>query len=207
MLARDHIAEALAKDPVTAPLWNAGFRARVGVSACLMGEKVRYDGSDRRSNTVAALLPLLVDVQPLCPEVAIGMGVPRPTIQRVRLRDGRDIVRGTGDHTLDVTGLLDGYAAQVIAEAKAAGGFHGYVFKARSPSCAPGNAPLFDEEDVQVGLVAGRYAAQLRQAFPQAPMGDEDALRTVGQLAGFVMACYYHAAQQTGLKPTGNADN
>jgi uncharacterized protein YbbK (DUF523 family) len=198
MLARDHIAEALAKDPVTAPLWNAGFRARVGVSACLMGEKVRYDGGDRRSNTVAALLPLLVDVQPLCPEVAIGMGVPRPTIQPVRLSDGRVIVRGTDDHSLDVSTRLDDYAAQVIRVARPQGGFHGYVFKARSPSCAPGNAPLFDEQGAQVGLIAGRYAGHLREAFPGAPMGDEDALRTVGQIAGFVMACYHHAARSGG---------
>lgn len=195
MLARDHIAEALAKDPVTAPLWNAGFRARVGVSSCLMGEKVRYDGGDRRSNTVAALLPLLVDVVSLCPEVAVGMGVPRPTIQPVRLADGRVIVRGVADHALDVTTRLDDYAAQVIREQAAVGGIHGYVFKARSPSCAPGNAPLFNEQDEQVGVIAGRYAAHLREAFPGAPMGDEDALRTVGQVAGFVMACYHHAAR------------
>lgn len=203
MLARDHIADALAKDPVTAPLWNAGFRARVGVSSCLMGEKVRYDGDDRRSNTVAALLPLLVDVVPICPEVAIGMGVPRPTIQPVRLADGRVIVRGVEDHTLDVTDRLEAYAAQVIAERSPQGGFHGYVFKARSPSCAPGNAPLVDEADQQVGVVAGRYAARIREAFPGAPMGDEEALRTVGQVAGFVMACYHHAARLKAGTPAG----
>jgi uncharacterized protein YbbK (DUF523 family) len=196
MLARDHIAEALAKDPLTAPLWNAGFRARVGVSACLMGEKVRYDGDDRRSNTVAALLPLLVDVVALCPEVAIGMGVPRPPVQVVRLQDGRTVVRGVDEPQLDVTARLDDYASQVVAQQNGAGGLHGYVFKARSPSCGPGNAPLFDEGGAQVGVIAGRYAGHLREAFPGAPMGDEEALRTVGQVAGFVIACYSYAANR-----------
>lgn len=194
MLARDNIADALAGDPLTAPLWNAGFRARVGVSACLMGEKVRYDGGDRRSNTVAALLPLLVEVVALCPEVAIGMGVPRPPVQTVRLHDGRTVVRGVEDPALDVTARLDDYARQVVAQQAGAGGLHGYVFKARSPSCAPGNAPLFAEGGEQVGVIAGRYATHLRAAWPGAPMGDEEALRTVGQVAGFVIACYRYAA-------------
>lgn len=190
MLGRDFLVEAIRADPAARALWDAGVRARIGVSACLLGERVRYDGDHRRAPLLAALLPLVAEVVPLCPEVAIGMGVPRPTIQRVRLADGREVVRGVDDHALDVTRKLDDYAAQVAA----AGVFHGYVFKARSPSCGPGNAPLFDEQDVQVGVAPGRYAGQLRQAFPGAPMCDEEALLTAGQLAGFVVACYRHAA-------------
>ena len=194
MIIRDHLIDALRADPLTAPLWNAGFRARIGVSACLMGEKVRYDGSDRRSNNVALVLPLVTDVVALCPEVAIGMGVPRPAIQRVRLDDGREIVRGIDDRTLDVTARLDDYAAQISRDNT----LHGYVFKARSPSCGPGNAPLFDERDAQIGVAPGRYAERLRHAFPGAPMCDEDALVTMGNVAGFVMACYRHAARLAG---------
>jgi len=190
MLARDFLLETIRADPAARALWDGGVRARIGVSACLLGEPVRYDGDHRRASLLAALLPQVAEVVPLCPEVAIGMGVPRPTIQRVRLADGREVVRGVVDHALDVTRKLDDYAAQVVA----GGLFHGYVFKARSPSCGPGNAPLFDERDVQIGVAPGRYAEQLRRAFPGAPMCDEEALLTAGQLAGFVAACYRHAA-------------
>lgn len=194
MLGRDFLVEALRANPDTRALWDAGFRARVGVSACLAGEKVRYDGDHRLATLVARMLPLVAEVVPLCPEVAIGMGVPRPTIQRVRLADGREVVRGVQDASLDVTQALVDYGTRVSREQV----FHGYVFKARSPSCAPGNTPLFDEQGAQVGLAAGLYAEQLRRAFPGAPMCDEEALATVGQLSGFVLACYRHAARIQG---------
>ena len=184
------LVETLCADPLAAPLWHAGFRAHIGVSACLMGEKVRYDGDHRRSNMIATMLPLAARMVPLCPEVAIGMGVPRPTIQRVRLADGREVVRGTTEHLLDVTARLDDYAAQVSATTL----LHGYIFKARSPSCGPGNAPLFDEQGVQIGVASGRYAEQVRRMLADAPMCDEEALTTLSEVADFVTACYRYAA-------------
>lgn len=187
MLARDFLIEMLREDPAARAAWDAGRRARIGVSACLVGERVRYDGDHRRVALVADLLPGVATLVPLCPEVAIGMGVPRPTIQRVRLADGRERVRGVEDRNLDVTAKLDDYAAQVAIEQAP---FDGYIFKARSPSCAPANAPLFDDNDVQVGTAWGRYAEGIRRAFPRIPVCHEEQLATVGVLAGFVVACY-----------------
>jgi uncharacterized protein YbbK (DUF523 family) len=191
MIARDLIIDALRRDPAIALYWNGGGRARIGVSACLLGEKVRYDGDDRRHNLVAALLPMLAEVVSLCPEVAIGLGVPRPTIQRVRLADGTDLVRGVEQRELLVGDRLDDYADAILREHR----LHGYVFKARSPSCAPGNAPVFDDNDVLLGQGWGRYAGRLRKALPQAPMCDEEALATVGHLTAFIVDCYRVAAK------------
>lgn len=187
MLARDFLIEMLREDPATRAVWDAGLRARIGVSACLVGERVRHDGDHRRVALVADLLPGVATLVPLCPEVAIGLGVPRPTIQRVRLADGREVVRGVEDRALDVTGRLDDYALQVTREQAP---FNGYIFKARSPSCAPANAPLFDENDVPLGTAWGRYAEQVRLACPRIPVCHEEQLATVGALAGFVVACY-----------------
>lgn len=187
MLARDFLIEMLREDSATRAAWDAGLRPRIGVSACLVGERVRYDGDHRRVALIADLLPGVATLVPLCPEVAIGLGVPRPTIQRVRLADGREIVRGIDDRTLDVTQQLDDYAAQVAREQAP---FNGYIFKARSPSCAPANAPLFDENDVPVGTAWGRYAEGVRRSFPRIPVCHEEQLATVGVLAGFVVACY-----------------
>lgn len=187
MLARDFLVEMLRGDPAARAAWDAGLRARIGVSACLLGERVRHDGGHRRVALVADLLPGVATLVPLCPEVAIGLGVPRPTIQRVRLADGSEIVRGIGDRSQDVTQRLDDYAAQVAREQAP---FSGYIFKARSPSCAPANAPLFDENDVQAGTAWGRYAEGIRRAFPRIPVCHEEQLATVGALAGFVVACY-----------------
>lgn len=179
-------------DPVFAALLAAaaGRRPRVGVSACLLGAPVRYDGEHREAPAMTALLAAWLELVPLCPEVAIGMGVPRPPIQRVRLIDGRERVRGVSDHALDVTDELERYAAEVAAGPS----LHGYVFKARSPSCAPGSAPLFDASDQLLGTGWGRYAGRLRAAWPELPMGDEETLAGDRQCADFIRACYRQLA-------------
>ncbi|MFZ5724386.1 MAG: DUF523 domain-containing protein [Pseudomonadota bacterium] len=178
----------LREDPQLLAWRQAGVRPRVGVSACLLGERVRYDGEHRRIALVADALRDLVELVPLCPEVAIGLGVPRPAIQRVLLDDGSEVVRGVVDRTQDVTTALRGYAQQVARTVI----LHGYVFKARSPSCAPGNTPLFDEGDAIVGAAWGAYAEALRQAFPALPVCDEETLAR--DFSGFVAACYRRAA-------------
>ncbi len=175
------IAE-LQADPLIADMQRSGNRPRVGVSACLQGEPVRYDGDHRRVTLLADVLPLFVDCVPLCPEVAIGLGVPRPAIQRVRLANGRELVRGVEDRTREVTAALDDYARQIAATQH----LHGYVLKARSPSCAPGNAPVFDEADQIVATGWGRYAEGIRRAFPEVPICDEESLATPGSLVAFI---------------------
>lgn len=178
-------------DPVARAHRAAGRRPRVGTSACLAGEPVRYDATDRRVAPVADLLAAVATLVPLCPEMAIGLGAPRPTLQRVRLDDGREVVRGVLHRVIDVSDRLDDYAAEVVrAHAGEAQRLHGYVFKARSPSCAPGSAPLFDAEDRPLGTGWGRYAGRLRAAWPDLPMCDEEAVATMPGLAAFVIACY-----------------
>lgn len=189
---RDATVAALRAEPALAALWQAGRRPRVGVSACLAGERVRYDGDHRRSDVVTAVLAALLDLVPLCPEMAIGLGVPRPTIERVRLADGRERVRGVDNPGLDATDALDAYARQVAGN----GVLHGYVFKARSPSCAPGSAPVFDGQGAQVDTGWGRYAAGVRAALPAIPVCDEETLLVPAQATAFVVACYRQAARE-----------
>lgn len=184
----ESIEEILRADPLAAPLRARGFLPLLGVSGCLLGEPVRYDGGHRRADAVADLLPRFFRLRSFCPEVAIGLGVPRPSIQRVRLANGAEIVRGVDNRTPDVTVALTAHAEAVLAGEP----LHGYVFKARSPSCAPGNTPLFDEQDAQIGVGWGRYAEVLHAAWPDMPMRDEETLLT--DLPGFVLACYRYAA-------------
>lgn len=184
------LIDDLLADPLVAAAQRRGFRPQVGVSACLLGERVRYDGDHRRVALVAELLPHFVDCVPLCPEVAIGLGVPRPTIQRVRLSGGREVVRGVGDRALDVTAALNEYARHVAATQA----LHGYVFKARSPSCAPGNTPVYDEADRQVAAGWGFYAEGLRGSWPGLPLCDEETLAAPGAFAAFVRAVCRRAA-------------
>src|SRR3546814_842407 len=115
------------------PLSNK--RPRVGVSACLAGQRVRYDGDTRPAAALAHLKDQL-ELFLVCPEVAIGLGVPRPPIQLVEL-DGERRVTGVAAPHTDVTDALRALVEQLPDD------LCGFILKARSPSCATGSAPVY----------------------------------------------------------------
>lgn len=146
-------------------------RPVIGVSSCLLGQRVRYDGDHKRDAYIVEELGARFELLPICPEMAIGMGVPRPAIRLVLEADGIH-ARGVLDPTLDVTARLAAFARQAIP-----GLAHlcGYVFKARSPSCGVGSTPLLIP-DGEPGLTDGLFAAALQAALPHLPLEQEDRL-------------------------------
>jgi len=107
-------------------------KPRIGISRCLLGEDVRYDGSNKLSSAVAHLTPF-VEWIPVCPEVEVGMGVPREPIQLVRLADGvssgHEFVRLKGVHTgEDWTERMERWSAARVVDL-AAVGISGFVLK------------------------------------------------------------------------------
>ncbi len=141
-----------------------GARPRLGVSSCLLGEPVRFNGGHSRSRFLTGELAPYVDWVPYCPEVEIGLGTPRET---VRLTAGGRLVSrsGAADHT----------AAMAALPLRA--GLDGYVFKAKSPSCgihgiaryAPSGQPA-DHRG------RGVHAQRMMTRFPLLPAEDEGRL-------------------------------
>lgn len=146
-------------------------RPLVLVSACLLGQAVRYDGTDRLQHWVEALSQYC-RLEPICPEVAAGLGVPRPPVQLVQAAQG---VRALGvvDANLDVTHSLQLASAQILATWPQAAGM---VLKARSPSCGLASASLFSSSGEQVDTTSGLFAAAATAAKPGCPMVDESRL-------------------------------
>ncbi|MFN2338139.1 MAG: DUF523 and DUF1722 domain-containing protein [Gammaproteobacteria bacterium] len=147
-------------------------RPIIGVSSCLLGQRVRYDGGHKREAFVVEDLATRFELLPICPEMAIGMGVPRPPLQLVLEADGIH-ARGVHDPDLDVTEQLLVFARQTLPGLSR---LCGYVFKARSPSCGVGSTPVLvpghpSRED------SGLFAAALQAAFPHLPVEQEDRLR------------------------------
>jgi uncharacterized protein YbgA (DUF1722 family)/uncharacterized protein YbbK (DUF523 family) len=142
-------------------------RLTIAVSACLTGEKVRYDGTDRRDPWLVQTLGRYVTLVPLCPEVAIGLGVPRPPIHVIGPATARRVV-GVDDVEVDVTAELARYAARVAATHD---DVSAYVFKSRSPSCGVWDVPVHPR-----GRGRGGYAAALMARRPLLPVEDEDGL-------------------------------
>lgn len=161
------LAKAL-RSPVLTRARESGLR--IGVSACLVGQRVRYDGGDKRDAFITDVLARYVELVALCPEVAIGMGVPREPIQ-LWDRSNRLHAISVQNVTLDVTAALRGYGAQMSREL---GDISGYIFKSRSPSCGIGDVPIYRQGRRRPPQKsAGLYAREWINHRPLLPVEDE----------------------------------
>jgi uncharacterized protein YbgA (DUF1722 family)/uncharacterized protein YbbK (DUF523 family) len=153
---------------------SAGARPRVGVSSCLLGAQVRFNGGHKRSRFLTDELGPYVDWVAYCPEVEIGLGTPR---EPIRLTVGDRLVnRG---ETLDHTGAMAGLPLPA--------GLDGYVFKAKSPSCGIGGIPRYRAEGAEAADRAGRglYAGRVLDEFPRLAVEDEGRLNDAGLREAF----------------------
>jgi uncharacterized protein YbbK (DUF523 family) len=149
---------------------------RVGVSACLLGLEVRYDGGHRRTEIITRFLGRHVTWVPVCPEVEIGLGVPRETIQLVEGPAGTRLI-GTSSGT-DLTTAMNEYARRRTMELRELG-ISGYILKARSPSCGlavPVHGRHEADEPSGDNYQAGLFAAALLEHFPELPIEQEASL-------------------------------
>ena len=148
-------------------------RPRVGVSSCLLGEEVRFNGGHKRYRFLTDELGRYVDWVPYCPEIEIGFGTPREAIRLTAA--GRLANRaGTADHTAAMTGL------PLPAE------LDGYVFKAKSPSCGIRAIPRYrDDGHPADHACRGLYASRVLSAFPLLAVEDEGLLNDPGLREAF----------------------
>ena len=155
----------------------------VGISACLLGQRVRYDSADDHQPMMIERLSRYCTLQPFCPEVAIGLGVPREPIE-LRLINGESRVVQRHDHSVDVTDRLTHYAREVVEQYPM---LSGYVFKSRSPSCGIGSARLWQDGcDEPVALTDGRFAKTLQELITGIVVADEVTLGINQNLEQFV---------------------
>ncbi len=167
----------------TAP--PAHRRPRLGVSACLLGRPVRYDGGHRDEPLLHRELGPLVRFVEVCPEVAIGLPVPRPPIQVVAL-GGEHRVRGVARPDDDYTEALSAQARHLD------GPLAGFGFKARSPSCGWGTTPVHGPDGGVRGLGDGAFAATLAARFPALPLCNESDLQDPSILTAFAVRLFCH---------------
>lgn len=164
-------------------------RARVVVSACLLGERVRWDGGERRQPWLASLSSAGVELLPVCPEVGVGMGVPREPIQLVADDDGSR-ARGVQSGR-DWTAALRAWAAATLDDLEARGPLAGAVLKARSPSCGL-VVPVFGAGgEAQVDAASGLFAAAVRARG--LPLVDEAALEDPARRDAFLVRAFTRA--------------
>ena len=156
---------------------------RLGVSSCLLGEEVRYDGGHCRNRFVVDILGQWFEWVPVCPEMEIGMGTPRPTIRL--LADG-DTVKLVAPKTgEDFTKRMRAYSRKRVGELTRSG-LDGYILKKGSPSCGIERLPVFGENGVLRRNGVGVYTDTLKRAWPNLPIEDEGRLNDAGLRENFI---------------------
>jgi uncharacterized protein YbgA (DUF1722 family)/uncharacterized protein YbbK (DUF523 family) len=165
---------------------TSGSRIRVGVSSCLLGQRVRYAGGHKQDGWVSGALAKHMDLVPVCPELGIGLGVPRPAIRLVG-DPARPRAVGTRDPTLDVTARLEDFA---VGQAAALADLSGHVLKSRSPSCGMERVPVVNAGGMSAKVGRGAYARVLMERLPLLPPEEEGRLNDPVLRENFVTRVY-----------------
>ena len=118
--------------PRAGPAGGAGDPIRIGVSSCLLGEPVRYNGGHKRDPFLVQTLGPFVSWVPVCPEVELGLGTPRDTIRLERRGDAVRLIMPSQER--DLTDAMRAFAQRRVRELEALK-LSGYVLKKDSPSC------------------------------------------------------------------------
>lgn len=167
----------------------------IGISSCLLGDNVRYDGGHKKNNYITDTLSQYFEFKAFCPEMDIGLGVPRETIHLVNINDQIRCV-GTKSKTLDVTDALINSAENQKAWHQQ---LSGYILKKGSPSCGMERVKLYKENKntMPENIASGLYAKRLMDNFPLLPIEEEGRLCDARLRENFIKRVFIYTRWQT----------
>ncbi len=167
-------------------------RLVLGISSCLLGERVRYDGTDKLQPQLVAGLSRYFTLLPVCPEAGAGLGVPRPPIKLVIEPASQALHAVLVDNPAQqVTEPLTNYIRTCVDTLD---GLSGFVFKARSPSCGLHDAVI--ESGTQQRPGPGLFATALTRRYPELPVADELELAHADRFESFCRRVYQGAGRR-----------
>lgn len=146
---------------------------RVGVSSCLLGQEVRFDGGHKRDRYLTDTLADYFEWVPVCPEVEIGLGTPRETIHLVQLAD--DVRLRSTKNEGDLTDRMRSYARRRVKELDQED-LDGYILKKGSPSCGMERVKVYQARGPAKRTGVGLFAEALLVRHPDLPVEEEGRL-------------------------------
>lgn len=156
---------------------NVQDPVRIGISSCLLGEEVRFDGGHKRDAFLVQTLGPLVEWVMVCPEVEVGLGTPREAIRLVQDPQEPDGVRLVARKTgVDLTTRMRRYARERV-RALATENLSGYILKKDSPSCGMERVKIWSEAGMAERNGRGLFAAELMRQCPNMPVEEEGRLQ------------------------------
>lgn len=150
-------------------------KIRLGVSSCLVGHKVRFDGGHKQDRYLLDILSQYVEFVPVCPEVEVGLPIPRPALRQVE--DGNGGVRLVFSKTgTDITDEMEQWAQKRVQELGKEQ-LDGFVFKANSPSSGMERVKVYTESGMPRKNGVGLFARAFMDHFPLIPVEEEGRLQ------------------------------
>ncbi|MEM7393186.1 MAG: DUF523 and DUF1722 domain-containing protein [Verrucomicrobiota bacterium] len=168
---------------------NQDDRIRVGISTCLLGVNVRFDGGHKKDSFITGTLNDYFDWVPVCPEVEVGMSTPREAVRLVGppenpkmlgTRSGRDWTRAMQRYTVPRVNALKKE------------NLHGYILKSKSPSCGMERVKVYTEQGMPNKTSAGLFARVLLERMPWLPVEEEGRLNDPLLRENFIVRVFSH---------------
>lgn len=146
---------------------------RIGISSCLVGREVRFDGGHKHEPFLTGTVARFVEFVPVCPELDVGMGVPREAVRLIRREDG---VHMEGNRSgRDWTEPMELYSRRKVLELEELD-LCGYILKKGSPTCGMERVRLYSPEGMPEKNGVGLFARVLMESLPDLPVEEEGRL-------------------------------
>lgn len=159
----------------------------IGVSGCLMGQKVRFDGGHKRDHLITDVLADHMEIKTICPEMGIGLGTPRPAIRLQEVNNETRLV-SSKDPNVDYTSKMMDYSEQIMTGLSHLDGF---IFKKGSPSCGVFRVPVVvHKEGHRRHDGIGLFASEFMKEHPWIPVEEEGRLNDSSLRQNFLERVY-----------------
>ena len=162
---------------------------RIGISSCLLGEKVRFDGGHKRDPFIVDILGKYFQWVPVCPEMEMGLGAPRQTMRlEGSIETPRLITLKTNE---DLTETMQRFAAKRLTDLSTIN-LHGYILKKNSPSCGMQQVRVYKQKRSPQRRGRGLFARALMDRFPLLPVEEEGRLQDMRWRENFIERVFAH---------------
>jgi len=175
---------------------NPQLKPKIGISACLLGEKVRFDGGHKRDRFLTDLFGKFVDWVPVCPEMEVGMGVPRETVRLVGEPSHAKMIAEKSGR--DWTAEMQKFSVKRISQLSGQE-LSGYIFKKSSPSCGMERVKLYSHGAPPSRLGRGLFAAAVMERLPLLPVEEEGRLNDLALRENFIERVFAYRRWQDAL--------
>ncbi|PLX85553.1 MAG: DUF1722 domain-containing protein [Desulfuromonas sp.] len=170
---------------------------RIGISSCLLGEKVRFDGSHKLDRFLTETLGRYVEYVPVCPEVELGLPTPRDTLRLAGTIDDTRLVFSKSGQ--DITAEMTAWAQKRVEQLEKEE-LSGFIFKSKSPSSGMERVRLYDRNGVPQKRGIGLFARIFMEHFPLLPVEEDGRLHDPRLRENFIEIIFALRRWRTSLK-------